>query len=33
MCISIARERFPEQRHSFKIRTMRGLGYRIEVEV
>jgi two-component system, OmpR family, response regulator len=30
--INRLRERFPEQRHSFKIRTMRGLGYRIEVE-
>ncbi|WP_223066064.1 response regulator transcription factor [Paenibacillus caui] len=25
------RERFPEDRHSFKIRTVRGLGYRLEV--
>lgn len=25
------RERFPEERHSFKICTVRGLGYRLEV--
>jgi DNA-binding response OmpR family regulator len=25
------RERFPEDKHSFKIRTIRGLGYRMEV--
>jgi two-component system, OmpR family, response regulator len=25
------RERFPEERHSFKISTIRGLGYRLEV--
>lgn len=25
------RERFPEERHSFRIRTIRGLGYRLEV--
>jgi two-component system OmpR family response regulator len=25
------RERFPEERHSFRIGTIRGLGYRIEV--
>lgn len=25
------RERFPEQKHSFKITTIRGLGYRLEV--
>jgi DNA-binding response OmpR family regulator len=25
------RERFPEDRYSFKIRTIRGLGYRLEV--
>lgn len=25
------RERFPEEQHSFKIRTIRGLGYRFEV--
>lgn len=29
--INRLRERFPEDRHSFKIRTMRGLGYRLEV--
>src|SRR5215213_9846017 len=29
--INRLRERFPEERHSFKIRTMRGLGYRLEV--
>lgn len=26
------RERFPEDRHSFKITTVRGLGYRFEVQ-
>jgi two-component system OmpR family response regulator len=25
------RERFPEERHSFRISTIRGLGYRLEV--
>lgn len=25
------RERFPEERHGFKIRTIRGLGYRLEI--
>lgn len=25
------RERFPEQEHSFRIKTIRGLGYRLEV--
>ncbi|MGH2388685.1 MAG: response regulator transcription factor [Chloroflexota bacterium] len=25
------RERFPEERHAFRIRTMRGLGYRLEI--
>lgn len=25
------RERFPEDRHAFRIRTIRGLGYRLEV--
>src|SRR6185503_13579221 len=30
--INRLRERFPEDRHSFKIRTMRGLGYRLEVQ-
>lgn len=29
--INRLRERFPEERHSFRIRTIRGLGYRIEV--
>ena len=29
--INRLRERFSEDRHSFKIRTIRGLGYRIEV--
>ncbi|HNP71699.1 MAG TPA: response regulator transcription factor [Kouleothrix sp.] len=29
--INRLRERFPEDRHSFRIRTIRGLGYRIEV--
>ncbi|MEO7911160.1 MAG: response regulator transcription factor [Roseiflexaceae bacterium] len=29
--INRLRERFPEDRYSFKIRTLRGLGYRIEV--
>lgn len=29
--INRLRERFPEQRHSFRIKTMRGLGYRMEV--
>lgn len=28
--INRLRERFPEERHSFKIRTIRGLGYRLE---
>ncbi|MGH2459663.1 MAG: winged helix-turn-helix domain-containing protein, partial [Chloroflexota bacterium] len=28
--INRLRERFPEERHSFRIRTIRGLGYRIE---
>jgi two-component system, OmpR family, response regulator len=30
--INRLRERFPEDRHEFKIRTIRGLGYRMEVE-
>ncbi len=30
--INRLRERFPEDKHSFKIRTIRGLGYRLEVE-
>lgn len=25
------RDRFPEERHAFRIRTIRGLGYRLEV--
>jgi two-component system, OmpR family, response regulator len=29
--INRLRERFPEARHSFRIRTIRGLGYRLEV--
>jgi len=29
--ISRLRERFPEEKHSFKITTIRGLGYRLEV--
>lgn len=29
--INRLRERFPEERHSFKIKTIRGLGYRLEV--
>jgi two-component system, OmpR family, response regulator len=29
--INRLRERFPEEKHSFKIRTIRGLGYRLEV--
>jgi two-component system, OmpR family, response regulator len=28
--ISRLRERFPEEKHSFKITTIRGLGYRLE---
>lgn len=28
--ISRLRERFPEDQHSFRIRTIRGLGYRLE---
>lgn len=31
--INRLRERFPEEQHIFKIRTIRGLGYRMEVEV
>jgi two-component system OmpR family response regulator len=31
--INRLRERFPEERFSFKIRTIRGLGYRLEVPV
>ncbi len=30
--INRLRERFPEARHSFRIRTIRGLGYRLEVD-
>ncbi|TDF99436.1 response regulator transcription factor [Paenibacillus piri] len=29
--INRLRERFPDNRHSFRIKTMRGLGYRLEV--
>jgi two-component system, OmpR family, response regulator len=29
--INRLRERFPEERHRFKIKTIRGLGYRLEV--
>jgi DNA-binding response OmpR family regulator len=29
--INRLRQRFPEDRHGFKIRTIRGLGYRLEV--
>src|SRR6266536_2403993 len=29
--ISRLRERFPEDKHSFKITTIRGLGYRLEI--
>jgi two-component system OmpR family response regulator len=29
--INRLRERFPEEKHSFRIRTIRGLGYRMEV--
>jgi two-component system, OmpR family, response regulator len=29
--INRLRERFPEERHAFRIRTIRGLGYRLEV--
>ncbi len=28
--INRLRERFPEEQHEFRIRTMRGLGYRLE---
>ena len=28
--INRLRERFPEERHAFRIRTIRGLGYRLE---
>ncbi len=30
--INRLRERFPEEQHSFKITTIRGLGYRLEVK-
>lgn len=30
--INRLRERFPEESHSFHIRTIRGLGYRLEVD-
>ena len=30
--INRLRERFPEERHSFRIRTIRGLGYRLEAQ-
>src|SRR6185436_16840733 len=30
--INRLRERFPEAQHSFKITTIRGLGYRMEVD-
>ncbi len=30
--INRLRERFPEAQHSFRIRTIRGLGYRMEVD-
>lgn len=30
--INRLRERFPEAKHSFKIRTIRGLGYRLEAQ-
>lgn len=29
--ISRLRERFPEEKHSFRISTIRGLGYRLEI--
>ena len=29
--VSRLRERFPEEKHSFKITTIRGLGYRLEI--
>ena len=31
--INRLRERFPEKDHSFKIKTIRGLGYRLEVQL
>jgi two-component system OmpR family response regulator len=30
--INRLRQRFPEEEHTFRIRTIRGLGYRMEVE-
>ena len=30
--INRLRERFPEERYSFRIRTIRGLGYRLEIQ-
>jgi DNA-binding response OmpR family regulator len=30
--INRLRERFPQERHSFRIRTIRGLGYRLEID-
>lgn len=30
--INRLRQRFPEEKHAFRIRTIRGLGYRIEVK-
>jgi len=30
--VSRLRERFPEEKHSFKITTIRGLGYRLEID-
>jgi two-component system OmpR family response regulator len=30
--INRLRERFPEEKHAFKITTIRGLGYRLEVK-
>jgi len=30
--INRLRERFPEEKHAFKITTIRGLGYRLEVQ-
>jgi DNA-binding response OmpR family regulator len=30
--INRLRERFPEEHHTFRIRTIRGLGYRLEVQ-
>jgi two-component system, OmpR family, response regulator len=31
--INRLRERFPEEKHSFKITTIRGLGYRLETQL